>query len=122
MPSSHFLSTDKCNSDNELITVDMPDSVTAEGLLLSLKRGLQVLVYVILVRLHVRLVGVGTDGASTNIVTRGLKGQVQQELDWIFWMWCLAHHLELPVKDALSDSCFDSIDDMLLRLYYIYEK
>ena len=37
-------------------------------------------------------------------------------------MWCLAHRLELAVNDALSDSCFDSIDDMLLRLYCIYEK
>ena len=37
-------------------------------------------------------------------------------------MWCLAHRLKLAVKDALNDSCFDSIDDMLLRLYYIYEK
>ena len=37
-------------------------------------------------------------------------------------MWCLAHRLELAIKDALSGTLFDSIDDMLLRLYYLYEK
>lgn len=37
-------------------------------------------------------------------------------------MWCLAHRLELAVKDALSTTFFSSIDNLLLRLYYIYEK
>ena len=34
----------------------------------------------------------------------------------------MAHRLELSVKDALKGTSFDLIDDMLLRLYYIYEK
>ena len=37
-------------------------------------------------------------------------------------MWCLAHRLELAVKDALKGTTFDVVDDMLLRLDYIYEK
>ena len=37
-------------------------------------------------------------------------------------MWCLAHRLELAIKDALNDTFFKSIDEMLLRLYYLYEK
>ena len=37
-------------------------------------------------------------------------------------MWCLAHRLELAIKDALKGSFFDLIDEMLLRLYYFYEK
>ena len=37
-------------------------------------------------------------------------------------MWCLAHRLELAIKNALSGTWFDSIDDMLLKLYYLYEK
>ena len=52
----------------------------------------------------------------------GLKGLVENELPWIFWMWCLAHRLELSVKDALKSTFFNQIDEMLLRLYYIYEK
>ena len=37
-------------------------------------------------------------------------------------MWCLAHRLELAVKDAVKATAFASIDDLLLRLYYLYEK
>ena len=37
-------------------------------------------------------------------------------------MWCLAHRLELSVKDALKGTTFDAIDEFLLRLYYLYEK
>ena len=69
-----------------------------------------------------KLVGMGTDGVSSNIAAKGLKGLVEQKLPWIFWMWCLAHRLELAIKDALSGTLFDSIDKMLLCLYYLYEK
>ena len=69
-----------------------------------------------------KLVGVGTDGAASNIATSGLKGLVEGRLGWIFWMWCLAHRLELAIKDALKGTCFDLVDEMLLRLYYLYEK
>ena len=37
-------------------------------------------------------------------------------------MWCLAHRLELAVKDSFKNTSFDQIDDMLLKLYYMYEK
>ena len=40
----------------------------------------------------------------------------------MYWSWCLAHRLELAVKDALKGTSFDLINDMLLRLHYIYEK
>ena len=52
----------------------------------------------------------------------GLKGLVEAKLGWIFWMWCLAHRLKLSIKDALSNTTFDLVDEMLLRLYYVYEK
>ena len=34
----------------------------------------------------------------------------------------MAHRLELAVKDALVGTAFDAVDDMLLKLYYLYEK
>ena len=37
-------------------------------------------------------------------------------------MWCLAHRLKLAVKDALSTTFFSSPNNMLIRLYYLYEK
>ena len=51
-----------------------------------------------------------------------MKGLVEKELPWVFWMWCLAHRLELAVKDALKQTSFDLIEEMLLRLHYVYER
>ncbi len=66
--------------------------------------------------------GIATDGAAVNIARSGLKGLVEYQLPWIFWMWCLAHQMELAIKDALTNTSFCDIDDMLMRLYYLYEK
>ena len=137
-------STDKGNADDEVFMavwcdssstdekmhtrttyfhICRPKTVDANGLFLSLKSAL--------LRLGIsdvdtenckRLVGIGSDGASANIARGGLKGLVQSQCEWVFWMWCLAHRLELAVKDALKGTTFDVVDDMLLKLYYIYEK
>ena len=69
--------------------------------------------------LPVLIVG-GTDGASVNIASHNcMKGA---QLTWLYWAWCFAHKLELACKDALSSSLFHSIDEMLLKLYYVYAK
>lgn len=69
------------------------------------------------------LIGIGTDGATVNVGAHtGLRGQMQRALPWLFWSWCYAHRLELAYKDAFSSSLFSSIQEMLLRLYYLYEK
>ena len=36
--------------------------------------------------------------------------------------WCLTHRLELSVKDALKGTFFKEIDELLLQVYYVYEK
>ena len=69
------------------------------------------------------LVGIGTDGATVNIgAHNGMRGQMQRALPWLFWCWCYAHRLELACKDAFSSSLFGSMQEILLRLYYLYEK
>ena len=69
------------------------------------------------------LVGGGTDGASVNISEQnGMRGTMQRALPWLFWGWCYAHRLELACKDSLSSKLFKDIQEMLLRLYYLYEK
>ncbi len=40
---------------------------------------------------------------------------------WIVCFWCLAHRLELSLQDALKNTFFNTIDDLLLRLYYLYQ-
>ena len=39
----------------------------------------------------------------------------------MFWTWCLSHRLELAIKDALTGTSFDLIDDMFKHCY-LYEK
>ena len=41
-------------------------------------------------------------------------------MDCVFW--CFAHRLELALKDALSKSYFTTVDELLFRIYYLYEK
>ena len=59
-----------------------------------------------------KLVGIGTDAASANIAASGLKGLVEERLDWVFWMWCMAHRLELAIKDALKPTAFGLVEEM----------
>jgi len=42
---------------------------------------------------------------------------------WLVSFWCLAHQLELAVKDVLTSSnLYTMIDEMLMHAYYLYEK
>lgn len=137
-------STDKANIDNEVllvvwcdsggsdkkvhtrmeyITIIRPQSVTAEGLFKVLEGGLQGLgISKISAEKCQKLVGISTDGASANIAASGLKGLVEGHSGWVLWVWCMAHQLELAVKDAPKGTAFYLIDDLLLKLYYLYEK
>ena len=73
-----------------------------------------------------QLVGISTNDTSANIAGGSLKGLVEAKLPWMFWMWCLAHRLELALKDALKTTYmymyFDSFDGILLNLYVLYAK
>lgn len=51
-----------------------------------------------------------------------MKGLLTKEFPWIVVIWCLSHRLELSLKDALKSTYFDSIDDLLLKLYLLYKK
>ena len=69
------------------------------------------------------VVGGGTDGASVNISGQnGMRGKLCKELPWLYWMWCYAHRLELACKDACTSQLCKDLQDVLLRLYYLYAK
>ena len=69
------------------------------------------------------VVGGGSDGASVNIAQHNsIKGEMQRALPWVFWSWCYAHRLELACKNGLVSDLFKNIEEMLLRVYYLYEK
>ena len=55
-----------------------------------------------------KLIGFGCGGTSVNIAERGLKMYLQDGAPWIEVFWCLAHRLELALKDALKGTLFIS--------------
>ena len=69
-----------------------------------------------------KLVGFGCDGANVNLGDGGLKGKLEVERPWLITTWCLAHRLELALKDALKVTIFADIDKMLMQIYYLYMK
>ena len=42
-------------------------------------------------------------------------------MPWIAFVWCMAHRLELAIQDALKDAFFDEVDDMILRIFNLYQ-
>ena len=64
------------------------------------------------------LVGFGCDGTNANIGEHGgLKGHLKEAVPWVVVFWCLAHRLELSLKDAFKSTFFTAIDELLLQVY-----
>ena len=105
---------------NQFLTVRRPAHTNAEGLLACLRSAMTCTG---IANWESKLIGVGCDGASVNMGIRsGLNGLLTEAMPWITFFWCLAHRLELAITDALKNSLFSQIDEMLLRIYYLYEK
>ena len=47
---------------------------------------------------------------------------MKEEMPWIAFVWCMAHRLELVIQDTVKDKFFDKIDDIILRIFYLYQK
>ena len=103
---------------NTYFCVRQPATVNAPGLYECLNRALSF----IGITDHTKLIGLGCDGASVNMGDKALKGLVTKDRPWAVVVWCLAHRLELAVKDAFRGTLFSSIDKLLMRVYYVYSK
>ena len=54
-------------------------------------------------------IGAGADGAAVNFgVNRGMMAQLRNEMPWLIAVHCVAHRLELAVKDAFKNSFFSN--------------
>ena len=105
---------------NYFLTVRRPERVNAAGLHACLRAAMG---FVGVANWESKLIGVGCDGANVNLgTTGGLKGLLTQTMPWVVVFWCLVHRLELALRDALRQTIFVQVDEMLLRAYYLYEK
>ena len=103
---------------NVFLCVRQPSSANAEGLYECFGRTLS---YMGIDVPH-KLVGFGCDGTNVNMGERALKGLLQAHKHWLVVCWCMAHRLELAIKDGLCGTFFSTIDEMLMRAYYLYAK
>ena len=56
---------------------------------------------------EIGIIGAGADGASVNFCChRGMVTQLKQDMPWLVGVHCVAHRLELAIKDAVKDSFF----------------
>ena len=102
---------------NRFLTVRHPESANAKGLYECFVRALT---YAGVTDWENKLVGFGCDGTNVNMGAGGLKGYLEESVPWVAVFWCLAHRLELALKDAFKGTPFSELDEMLLRLYYLY--
>eukprot|EP00731_Ephydatia_muelleri_P003766 Em0001g3766a len=133
-------STDSGNSENELflvvsfeansndrkvhvrsrfLAVQEIKRANAEGLFQCFKNAMS---HVGISDWETKVIGFGCDGTNANIAAGGLRGHLEESMPWIVVFWCLSHRLELALKDALKNTYFSTVDDMLLKLYFLYEK
>lgn len=105
------------------LSVENLTSSTAEGVVGGIKTALESLGLSNIGMPPPSPIGLGGDGCNTN---RGEKGGViamlKKEFPWFVFVWCVAHRLELALKDSLNGTYFKEVDECLLRLYYLYEK
>ena len=69
-----------------------------------------------------KIIYLSADGTSVNSgKDSGLIAKLQEENEWILFVWCFSHRLELALKDALADFT-NPVDESLMNLYYLYHK
>ncbi|XP_066928483.1 zinc finger protein 862-like [Clytia hemisphaerica] len=70
-----------------------------------------------------KIVFLASDGASVNSgIKTGLAAKFREDgLEWLVFVWCLSHRLELALKDSLDD-VLAPVKKSLTNLFYLYQK
>ena len=69
------------------------------------------------------IVGLNCDGANVNMgINNGLGKLVKDSAPWLELVHCFNHRIELTLKDAVEKTFFSKIENMLTKLYYLYQK
>ena len=69
------------------------------------------------------IVGLNADGANVSMgPLNGLGKIVKDSAPWLQLVHCFNHLIKLALKDTFDTLPFGDIDNMLMKLYYLYEK
>ena len=69
-----------------------------------------------------KLVGFGSYGASGNTGKMDGVRTLLQQNPWITFGCCVAYCLEPALKDSLKGTSFDDVNELFLRIYYLYKR
>ena len=69
-----------------------------------------------------RIFGLNVDGASVKMALSMDLKIVKDSDPWLQVVHCFNHRIELALKYAFDTSPFADVDNMLMKLYYLYEK
>ena len=67
-------------------------------------------------------IGLAVMALMSILVTEVSKNVSMKPPHGVQFVWRLAHRLELSLRDALKNTLFTAVDEMLMRVYYLYEK
>ena len=96
----------------QFVGVLQPSTVDTAGLIDCFERAMD---HAGIADWRTKLIGVGCYGAAVNVAKNGLKGKLTTIVPWVVVVRCVAHRLELALKDALSTTLFaDVVDAMLM--------
>ena len=72
---------------------------------------------------HQRMTNLSVDGASVNSgIHNGLGAKMRESTAWLSTIHCFNHSLEVAVKDTFNTTFFKEVDNMLLKLFYLYRE
>ncbi|XP_041353824.1 zinc finger protein 862-like [Gigantopelta aegis] len=128
-------STDKSLSEKEVISVKLledglprfkllgitePGQCTAEGIYNAITAKTREM------QLDIKTCCVATaaDGASVNFGKEsGVLVRLKKTMPWLIMIHCIAHRLELALKDSFKGSFYElEIDNLMMHLYYMYRR
>ena len=108
-----------CESMLQFLEMHYLKDQTASGLTRALEKSFESTE----IKIKNKSIGFTSDGA---LVNRGDKNSVKTNLQadslWLMFIWCITHHLELAISDALNGIIFNTIDEMILQFYITYIK
>ena len=109
----------KVHIRDSVFTVRHLSSGTGQGLFDCVKKAVE---YMGAADWESKLIGFGCNGTNANMADGGLKGFLKEAAPWVTVFWCLGNRQELSLKDALKTMFFASIGELLLQVYFMYEK
>ena len=104
----------------KFLSIELANNANAEGIQSCIKETFE---WVEVLEFSKKVNALNVNGAAVNTSAHhGVGILVKESSPWLQVIHCFNHRLELSVKDAFKTDTFVKIDEMLMKLYYLYQK